>query len=68
MQMRMVNPGVLTVISCIWGIMACIYLVWGRDCFCPEKDVEEVKSYRQFKAEEEAAKPSEEPRARMRLD
>lgn len=63
------NPAMLTFISCIWGIMACIYLVWVRDCFKPEKYMDEVKSFEQIKAEEEAAKPKEETgRPRMRLD
>lgn len=63
------NPATLTFISGAWGIMACVYLVWVRDCFCPEKDVIEVKSFQQRKAEEEAAKPAPgQPRARMRLD
>jgi hypothetical protein len=33
------NPAMLTFISCIWGIMACIFLVWVRDCFYPEKEL-----------------------------
>jgi len=63
-----VNPALLTFMSCAWGVMACGYLVWVRDCFRPEKDEVEVKSYQQRKAEEEAAKPKEPPRNRMRLD
>ena len=63
-----INPALLTFLSGVWGIMACAFLVWVRDCFCPEKDETEVKSHQQIKAEEEAAKPKEEPRARMRLD
>lgn len=63
------SPATLTFISCIWGIMASIYLVWVRDCFCPEKDAAEVKSHQQRMAEEEAAKPESAPsRNRMRLD
>jgi len=62
------NPALFTFLSCAWGIMACAYLVWVRDCFRPEKAETEVKSYQQRKAEEEAAKPKEPPRARMRLD
>ncbi len=67
-QFRALNPAMLTFISGIWGIMACIYLVWVRDCFRPELDVAEVKSYAQIKAEEEAAKPPESNGPRMRLD
>lgn len=63
------SPAMLTYMSCAWGIMACIYLVWTRDCFRPEKDADEVKSYQQRKIEEDAAKPDPgKPRARMRLD
>ena len=63
------SPATLTFISCVWGIMASIYLVWVRDCFRPEKDVVEVKSHQQRMAEEEAAKPKPAPpRNRMRLD
>jgi hypothetical protein len=66
----LISPTTLTFISCAWGIMACVYLIWVRDCFRPEKDEVEIKSYQQVKAEEEAAKPveSSEPRVRMRLD
>jgi hypothetical protein len=65
----LINPLTLTFVSCAWGVMACIYLVWVRDCFRPEKDEVEVKSYQQRKAEEEAAKPvSSVPSVRMRLD
>jgi hypothetical protein len=39
-----------------------------RGCFRPEKTEAEVKSYQQRKAEEEASKLEEPPRARMRLD
>jgi len=63
------NPALFTFISCVWGIMACTYLVWARDCFRPENDVVEVKSYQQRKAEEEADKPKPaQSRVRMRLD
>lgn len=70
-QLQFVSPAILTFVTCIWGIMACTYLVWVRDCFLPEKNVA-VKSYQQRKAEEAAARPPEvspEPtRPRMRLD
>jgi len=67
-QFKAVNPAALTFISCIWGVMACIFLVWVRDCFKPEQYVDEVKSYEQIKAEEEA-KPKVQPGGpRMRLD
>jgi len=62
------TPASLTFASCIWGIMACVYLLWVRDCFRGETVVVEVKSYEQRKTEEEATKPEEHPRARMRLD
>jgi len=62
------SSATLTFISCAWGIMTCIYLVWVRDRFLPEVDEAEVKSYQQRKAEEEAAAPKEPPRARMRLN
>ena len=29
------SPAALTFVSCIWGILACIFLVWVRDCFRP---------------------------------
>ena len=59
----------LTFISCAWGIRACIYLVWVRDCFRAEKESVEVKSYQQRKAEENAGLPKASvPRIRMRLD
>jgi hypothetical protein len=71
-QLQVFSPAVLTFVACLWGIMACTYLVWVRDCFLPEKDVAEVKSYQQRKAEEMAASPPENPpesrRPRMRLD
>lgn len=63
------NPAMLIFLSCLWGIMACTYLVWVRDCFQPEKVVRSVKSYQQRKAEEAAAAAVSEPhRPRMRLD
>jgi len=63
------SSAMLTYMACVWGIMACIYLLWVRDCFRPEKDQAVVKSYQLRKAEEEAAKPKpEKPRPRMRLD
>ena len=63
------NSAMLTYMACVWGIMACIYLLWVRDCFRPDKDRLVVKSYQQRKAEEEAAKPvPAKPRPRMRLD
>ena len=65
---RAVTPTLLTFASCVWGIMACIYLVWTRDCFHPEKDRAVVKSYQRRKAEEEAAKPVERQGPRMRLE
>ena len=66
-ELQFINPAVLTFVTCIWGIMACTYLVWVRDCFLPEKIVTEVKSYQQRKAEEMAARPPEARRPRMRL-
>jgi hypothetical protein len=71
-QFQLLNPAVLTAAACLWGIMACAYLVWVRDCFQPVQDTVEVKSYCQRKAEELAARPPEPPqttrRPRMRLD
>ncbi len=67
-NVHLITPVTLTFISCMWGIMACIYLVWVRDSFRPEKDEGKVKSHQQIKAEEAAAQPKEEPRIRMRLD
>lgn len=70
-QFPFVSPAVLTFVTCLWGIMACTYLVWVRDCFLPEKNVV-VKSYQQRKAEEAAARPAEvspeAKRPRMRLE
>lgn len=63
-----VNPAMLTFISCVWGIMACIYLVWVRDCFFPEKAKTSVKSYEQIMAERKANEPKASGRPRMRLD
>ena len=62
------NTALLTLLSCLWGIMACTYLVWVRECFRPAKVEKSVKSYQQRKAEEEAARPTEPERPRMRLD
>jgi hypothetical protein len=62
------NAALLTFLSCLWGIMACAYLVWVRDCFFPKKIEVEVKSYERKKTEKEAASPMEPPRPRMRLD
>lgn len=67
-QFHALNPAMLTFVSCIWGIMACVYLVWVRDCFCPERHNAEIKSYEQLKAEEKAAKPGKTNHPRMRLD
>jgi hypothetical protein len=67
-QFQFISPATLTFVTCIWGIMACTYLVWVRDCFLPEKDVTAVKSYQQRKAEEMAARPPEARGPRMRLD
>ncbi len=67
-ELRPINSTLLTFLSGVWGIMACAFLVWVRDCFSPEKDEVEVKSHQQVKAEAEAALPEEPPRARMRLD
>jgi hypothetical protein len=68
-QVYPLNPATLTFMSCAWGIMASIYLVWVRDRFRPENDRDEVKSYQQRKAEQEAANLQHpEPRVRMRLD
>lgn len=63
------GSAVLTWMSCVWGIMACIYLLWVRDCFRPEEKRPVVKSYQQRKAEEENAQPRPgNPRPRMMLD
>lgn len=62
------NPAMLTFVSCIWGVMACVFLVWVRDCFRPEKYQAEVKSYEQVKAEEAGSMPEESNKPRMRLD
>jgi len=62
------SPALFTFLSCVWGVMACAYLVWVRDCFLPEKSEIEVKSYQQRKAEEAVAATKEPPRRRMRLD
>ncbi|MBN2163101.1 MAG: hypothetical protein JXR25_13010 [Pontiellaceae bacterium] len=47
------NPAAMTFITCVWGILTCIYLVWARDCFIPVRQVAEVKSYQQRMAEQE---------------
>ncbi|NNJ69967.1 MAG: hypothetical protein HKP10_01605 [Kiritimatiellales bacterium] len=64
------NPAMLTFVSCVWGAMACIYLVWVRDCFCPEEDKSEIKSYAQIQSEEAQNQPDEGrvQGPRMRLD
>ncbi len=67
-NMKLLSPAVLTFVTCVWGIMACIYLVWVRDCFLPERSTDDIKSYRQRMAEEEVARPVEPIRPRMRLD
>ena len=68
MRIDLINPAGLTFASCIWGVMACIYLVWIRDCFMPEKDRAKVKSYARRMAEEEASRPKEHRGQRMRVD
>lgn len=67
-KLQFISPMALTFVTCVWGIMACTYLVWVRDCFLPEKDPCEVKSYQQRVAEERVALPSESKRPRMRLE
>ncbi len=62
------SPAALTFVSCIWGILACIFLVWVRDCFRPAVPAEAVKSYALRKAEEAAAEHQDRPKVRMRLD
>jgi hypothetical protein len=62
------NSVILTLLSFLWGVMACIYLVWVRDGFRPVKTEAVVKSYQQRKAEEAAAEPEEPKQPRMRLD
>jgi len=62
------SSAMLIYMSCAWGIMACIYLLWTRDRFRPEKDAVEVKSYQQRKAEEQVPEPASKPPRRMRLD
>jgi hypothetical protein len=68
LELYPVNGAVLTFLSCVWGIMACAYLVWVRDCFRPQEAEVEVKSYQQRRAEEAEARPAETPQPRMRLD
>jgi hypothetical protein len=66
---RVLNPAMLSAISGIWGAMACIYLVWVRDCFLPDTKEEEVKSYEQLMAEQKKSEEDPVPRRpRMRLD
>ena len=67
-RFELISPAVLTLITCIWGIMACIYLVWVRDCFLPKADSAVIKSYRQRKAEQLAARSPEPAHPRMRLE
>jgi hypothetical protein len=67
-KLHLISPATLTFASCLWGIMACIYLAWVRDCFRPERVEVEVKSYQRRKAEEAAAEPPPSNRPRMRLD
>lgn len=67
-QFQVASPAVLTFATCIWGVMACTYLVWVRDCFQPEAVATEVKSYLQRRAEEMEALPQEAARPRMRLE
>ena len=62
------SSAMLIYMSCAWGIMACIYLLWTRDRFRPEKDEVEVKSHQQRKAEEQVPEPASKPPRRMRLD
>ena len=62
------SSSTLTYMSCAWGIMACIYLIWVRERFRPEKDAVVIKSYQQRRDEEAAAAPVAVPRVRMRLD
>ncbi len=67
-RIEAVSPAALTLATCVWGVMVCVYLVWARDCFHPEKDHAEVKSYAGRKAEEDAALPEKPKGPRMRLD
>lgn len=73
LRIEPLNPAMLTFVSCVWGVMACLYLVWTRDCFHPEKDADaEVKSFEALRAEaaEQESAEEEDPfeRPRMRLD
>ncbi len=61
------NPAMLTFVSCIWGVMACVFLVWVRDCFRPEKDKVLAKSYEQLKSEEGGDEPDDLSQPRMRV-
>jgi hypothetical protein len=66
---RVLNPAMLAAMSGIWGGMACIYLVWVRDCFLPEIKVTEIKSYEQLMAEQKMNEEAVLPKGpRMRLD
>ncbi len=65
---RIFNPAMLTFMSFTWGVIACIFLIWVRDCFRPEKHTTVVKSYQQLKAEEEATRSTTPARPRMRID
>jgi hypothetical protein len=67
-KIPVLNPAGLTFITCIWGIMASIYMVWVRDSFRPMRIGPEVKSYRQRRAEEgQDATPAPPVRPRMRV-
>ncbi len=63
----LLTPAVLTFVVCIWGIMACIYLVWVRDSFRPERVAKEIKSYRQRRAEEQQLAAPKPLQPRMRV-
>ena len=67
-HLNLFSPASLTFAACSWGILACIFLVWVRDCFLPEREIEKVKSYQQRQAEEQAANPPKPLRPRMRVD
>jgi len=60
------SPPVIIIISCLWGIVACICLVWVRERFETERGEIYQPSYRMCKA---AGKNKErEPSVRMRRD
>ncbi|WP_372805851.1 hypothetical protein [Pontiella sp.] len=61
------NPAMLTFVCCIWGIMACIFLVWVRDCFYPEKNLAAAPVRSPDPAGKEADKPPKSSGPRMRL-